>query len=139
MERWDCCSPLSQSQAAEKESPRLTGSPCAFPPIYEAGTRGENLNVTLPAQIYLDAEHDAPRIDEAGGQTEVRTGQSVGNDAFLGCVVQRVEHIDDQFDALTSSERNRSRKAQVEQSLTGEPATATRLEQDTLLLRIHRR
>jgi hypothetical protein len=43
-------------------------------------------------------QHRASRIDEHRRETEVRAEQIVGRDSFLGGVVERIEHIEEELD-----------------------------------------
>ena len=51
----------------------------------------------LPAQVQPDADHRAARIDERDAPPEVRGEHVVGGQSFLGVIVERIEHVEEQL------------------------------------------
>ena len=66
----------------------------------------------LPTQVESQAEHRPPRIHEHRGQSEIRTELIVGREAFRGCVVQQIEHVQEQLNATQPTNGNCSGHAQ---------------------------
>src|SRR4051812_42467265 len=71
----------------------------------------------LPAQIQPHPEHRAARVQEHGGLREVRAEQVVRRQALLRRVIERIEHIHEEFDAAEVSGGERPRHSEIENRL----------------------
>src|SRR3954468_23555311 len=52
---------------------------------------------TSSAQVQPRAQHRAARVQENGGLTKTRAEQFVGGHALLCLVIERIEHIEEEF------------------------------------------
>src|SRR5580765_5932928 len=76
--------------------------------MQESGVSGREHGARSPspAQVQPHGEHRAPRIDEDRRLLEVRAEETVGGQRFLRGVVERVEDIEQQFDASKAAGAN---------------------------------
>src|SRR5207245_7272600 len=84
------------------------------------------------SEVQPDTEHRAPRIDEESGLSKSQGKQVVGRQAFFGCVIEHIEHIQKQFDTPGSTGGDDLRHTHVEQRLRRQTARPARLEQNAL-------
>src|SRR3954469_2391439 len=106
-------------------SPNLLFAPVASATVPRAAQRSRLRRVipfafgidTSSAQVQPRAQHRAARVQENRGLPETGAEQVVGGHALLCLVIERIEHIEEEFDAAEASDAEPPRQPQIEKRL----------------------